>query len=251
MPRILGKYDSVDDAYHLLQGVVEKCGPRDLGWGCLYRSAMMLTKVLLKLAGRSGDCPSLGEFVTLSGGEVGMMCAPSVACRAVASLLRTSGISVSLDGEIQDGGSFPSVYLLSTRLSSGDHLSEEAKQTVLGLLGLRWSCGALGGPPRKATFILGRDEAGLQCMDPHMGASTFHVLHAGELDPTLALAFFLRSPVDQAALIAALREMDGCPDSLLSALREEPPKTPSQMSQMEVEDGWIDLTETCHPSPRR
>ena len=217
------------------------CVPgKDVGWGCLYRSAIMLVETVISMICIEPMSIDFDEFVTQSTGKRGDKCTPSTGALAVKNVMIKRGIDCVISPEqINREATFPLLILCPSRIEPGEFLGPEGSDILKYMISLPWFCGAVGGLPSKATFIYGVTHNRTKCVDPHFGTLQFGP--SGQLirnhDPSFLFAFLLRSVEDQAALTGALHQQTlSIPPRLIDTLNY--PYRQNNNIVIEDDDDW-------------
>ena len=222
--------------------ITEKCRS-DMGWGCMHRSGMMLTKVAAGRAGRKAHV-DLASFVEASGVTPGEYSGPYAACVAANKILRALEIRTVLWPKTVATPpcslpSLPLLVLFAFRLP-GAELGDAGAAILCGLLSAPTCCGALGGRGRSGYYIAAAVglNGRVRVLDPHLGMPAEREIDARSLEPSLAVAYLCRRACEQASLLAFLSSVDGCPPDLVCAIRGES-RPVGEVRTADVEGDWV------------
>lgn len=231
---IFGKNTNTIDYGYL----IEKCLPSvDVGWGCMHRSVIMMLKLILEKTGRGKHKFNIYDIVQTSGAERGKLSSPSQACQSLVKILSKYGLPTILAPEPSKSNHiYPCIFIVNTRLSNNETLGSQGK-ILIDLLSIQYSVGAIGGKPRKAMYILGvNHDDRIIALDPHINALKTQIIPSQQIDPSLVLAYLVKSPAEHAALIGACSSITGHPSFLLDSLKGV--QNNIELFERE-ENGWI------------
>ncbi|CBZ51355.1 conserved hypothetical protein [Neospora caninum Liverpool] len=156
------------------------------------------------------------------------------------------------------------LLLFPLTLCSGEKINPVYVPSLLAYLELPWSVGMVAGRGQQAFYCIGTQQKALLYLDPHSGiqppalqlpsatpsffaGSCWKIADVAALNPSLSVAFFVRSGSQLAGLMAALKQIETTdPYSMLQVVARRP--SPSSLEVLDGDDdAFLPLAEAEEP----